>query len=127
MNDLENIPAAACPRCGGWTAMGGCSQYSKSTIRILGRTGCVCAGGNPPPTADIPALTKAANRGERGATGKLCAALNERDAKRCRFYAACGNMAVARCYHTGLKKVVPVCDNCGNSNEYLVNAACAPR
>jgi hypothetical protein len=41
-NDLTNIPKAACSRCGGWTAYGGCSQYANSAVRFLGRTGCHC-------------------------------------------------------------------------------------
>ena len=41
-NDMENIPAAACPRCGGWTASGGMSHYHNSTAKIDGRTGCCC-------------------------------------------------------------------------------------
>lgn len=36
------LPAAACPRCGGWTNSGGMSQYSKSREVIDGRTGCTC-------------------------------------------------------------------------------------
>lgn len=45
-NDLKNIPAAACPQCGGWTSSGGCSQHAKSKTKVLGRTGCTCIGGN---------------------------------------------------------------------------------
>jgi len=41
-NDLETIPAAACPRCGGWTACGGMSEHWQSDIPVLGRTGCDC-------------------------------------------------------------------------------------
>ena len=36
------VPAAACPRCGGWTGYGGMSQHSTSTVPVIGRTGCVC-------------------------------------------------------------------------------------
>jgi len=35
-------PAAACPRCGGWTGFGGMSQHSQSTIPVMGRLGCSC-------------------------------------------------------------------------------------
>lgn len=35
-------PAAACPRCGGWTNYGGCSQFYKSLTFVNGRTGCFC-------------------------------------------------------------------------------------
>ena len=41
-NDLSDIPAAACPRCGGWTSFGGCSQHSQSRTLVLDRTGCRC-------------------------------------------------------------------------------------
>ena len=36
------IPAAACPRCGGWTNTGGMSQHSDSQELVLDRTGCLC-------------------------------------------------------------------------------------
>ena len=39
------IPAAACPRCGGWTSFGGMSQHSKATTPVSGRTGCTCFAG----------------------------------------------------------------------------------
>lgn len=42
---LEGVklpPAAACPRCGGWTSFGGMSQFAKSTEAVLGRIGCTC-------------------------------------------------------------------------------------
>lgn len=42
VNDLIHIPAAACPRCGGWTSFGGCSQYRDATEPVMGRTGCIC-------------------------------------------------------------------------------------
>lgn len=42
VNSMDNIPAAACPRCGGWTNFGGCSQHSESDIPVMGRTGCTC-------------------------------------------------------------------------------------
>jgi hypothetical protein len=35
-------PAAACPRCGGWTTMGGMSQHSDAHVPVHGRFGCVC-------------------------------------------------------------------------------------
>lgn len=41
-NSLNTIPAAACPRCGGWTSMGGMSQHFNATEPVEGRTGCVC-------------------------------------------------------------------------------------
>lgn len=41
-NDLTDIPAAACNKCGGWTSFGGMSQHSKTTTPVLGRTGCTC-------------------------------------------------------------------------------------
>ena len=41
-NDLSNVPAAACNRCGGWTAKGGMSQHCDSIEAVKGRTGCVC-------------------------------------------------------------------------------------
>lgn len=41
-NDLTNIPAAACSKCGGWTGFGGMSQYAHSTEKVLDRTGCIC-------------------------------------------------------------------------------------
>lgn len=47
----QAIPAAACPRCGGWTAQGGCAQHAKATEPVLGRTGCTCVGGNLATTA----------------------------------------------------------------------------
>ncbi len=42
-NDLTNIPAAACGRCGGWTGHGGMSQHRFSEEKVLGRTGCTCS------------------------------------------------------------------------------------
>jgi len=41
-NDTVKVPAAACPRCGGWTPFGGCSQHSNSEVPVHGRTGCNC-------------------------------------------------------------------------------------
>jgi len=41
-NDLIKIPAAACRNCGGWTSVGGMSQYSTATEPVDGRTGCTC-------------------------------------------------------------------------------------
>lgn len=35
-------PAAACPRCGGWTASGGMSQHHRTTVPVMRRFGCVC-------------------------------------------------------------------------------------
>ena len=46
-NDTTTVPAAACPRCGGWTSYGGMSQHSHNlTERVLGRTGCLCGARN---------------------------------------------------------------------------------
>jgi len=51
-NDRTSIPAAACPRCGGWTTYGGCSQHAASLVPVAGRTGCVCLGfAGPAPAA----------------------------------------------------------------------------
>lgn len=38
-------PAAACPRCGGWTGHGGMSQYShyRGRLKYMGRGGCLCS------------------------------------------------------------------------------------
>lgn len=37
------IPEAACPRCGGWTSYGGCSQFHDEHNKPhAGRTGCIC-------------------------------------------------------------------------------------
>ena len=44
MNALKNVPAAACPRCGGWTSFGGMSQFSNTLDVNHGRTGCICNG-----------------------------------------------------------------------------------
>lgn len=44
----SQVPAAACPRCGGWTSFGGMSQYSKSVVEVLGRKGCICYVGATP-------------------------------------------------------------------------------
>jgi len=41
-NDMTNIPAAACKRCGGWTSFGGMSQHRDSETPVMGRTGCTC-------------------------------------------------------------------------------------
>ncbi len=41
-NKMTNIPAAACPRCGGWTSFGGMSQFANSKVPAMGRTGCTC-------------------------------------------------------------------------------------
>lgn len=41
----KRLPAAACARCGGWTPMGGMSQYAKSVFPVEGRPGCSCPGG----------------------------------------------------------------------------------
>lgn len=40
----DDVPAAACPRCGGWTPAGGMSQHAGSTEPVLGRPGCTCTG-----------------------------------------------------------------------------------
>jgi hypothetical protein len=45
-NSLENIPAAACRKCGGWTSFGGMSQYCDSKEPVMGRIGCTCNGVN---------------------------------------------------------------------------------
>lgn len=37
-----STPAAACTRCGGWTAFGGMSQYAHSKVPVHGRVGCAC-------------------------------------------------------------------------------------
>lgn len=39
----KKIPAAACPRCGGWTSYGGMSQHAGSLVPVQGRTGCTCS------------------------------------------------------------------------------------
>ena len=44
-NDTSNVPAAACPTCGGWHSSGGMSQHAHETTPVLGRTGCTCNGG----------------------------------------------------------------------------------
>ena len=51
MNPLKDInprpcPAAACHQCGGWSGVGGMSQYRNSAAKVDGRTGCFCH--NPP-------------------------------------------------------------------------------
>lgn len=43
INETQKIPAAACQKCGGWTSFGGMSQHSKSTVPVMGRTGCTCS------------------------------------------------------------------------------------
>jgi len=58
INDLDNVPAAACWRCGGWTAYGGCSQHSNSYERVDGRTGCTCNGNKLSGTAPASPLVK---------------------------------------------------------------------
>ena len=59
-NDMTNIPAAACGKCGGWTDFGGMSQHADSKVPVSGRTGCTCRGkwregadGNPPGYVDL--------------------------------------------------------------------------
>lgn len=42
VEEEDVVPAAACPRCGGWTSMGGMSQHSDSEVEVDGRTGCTC-------------------------------------------------------------------------------------
>jgi len=49
VNSMENIPAAACGNCGGWTNYGGMSQYFNAIIPVEGnkgdfRNGCECHG-----------------------------------------------------------------------------------
>lgn len=41
-NSMQDIPVAACNKCGGWTNHGGMSQHYKSKVPILGRIGCTC-------------------------------------------------------------------------------------
>jgi hypothetical protein len=41
-NPMDHVPAAACPRCGGWTGHGGMAQHSHAKKPVLGRTGCAC-------------------------------------------------------------------------------------
>lgn len=55
-NPMHNIPAAACPRCGGWTTFGGMSQHATATKPVLGRTGCTCT-----PRCDRPLDGEARN------------------------------------------------------------------
>ena len=45
INQMDEIPAAACSGCGGWTSSGGCSQHRDSDTPVFGRTGCFCFGG----------------------------------------------------------------------------------
>ena len=42
MNDLTNIPQAACGTCGGWTSFGGMSHRNDPFTRTMERTGCTC-------------------------------------------------------------------------------------
>jgi hypothetical protein len=57
LNDRTSIPAAACPRCGGWTTYGGCSKHAASLVPVHGRTGCVCLGlAGPGALAAYPAV-----------------------------------------------------------------------
>lgn len=42
MNDMSNVPAGACGKCGGWTSFGGMSQYAGCADPVHGRTGCTC-------------------------------------------------------------------------------------
>lgn len=44
--ESDPLPAAACPRCGGWTRSGGMSQHANATEKVHGRIGCRCYGGN---------------------------------------------------------------------------------
>jgi hypothetical protein len=41
-SETPTRPAAACPRCGGWTSFGGMSQHSDPKKLHLGRFGCNC-------------------------------------------------------------------------------------
>jgi len=50
-NDLTNVPAAACHKCGGWASMGGMSQHRASATPVMGRTGCLCMPGSEVPAA----------------------------------------------------------------------------
>lgn len=38
----DDIPAAACKRCGGWTQSGGMSQHAQTQRPVQGRYGCIC-------------------------------------------------------------------------------------
>ena len=40
--EKESIPAAACQRCGGWTGVGGMSQFRDAKVPVMGRIGCTC-------------------------------------------------------------------------------------
>lgn len=40
----QDVPAAACARCGGWTSVGGMSQHAKAVTPVQGRVGCTCDG-----------------------------------------------------------------------------------
>lgn len=42
MTTTSKTPAAACPRCGGWTKCGGMSQHAEAVKPVMGRTGCTC-------------------------------------------------------------------------------------
>jgi hypothetical protein len=46
VNDMRNIPAAACYGCGGWTRFGGMSQHGYAVKPVDGRTGCRCQARN---------------------------------------------------------------------------------
>lgn len=35
-----NLPAAACPNCGGWGKSGGMSHHYESNTPVMGRLGC---------------------------------------------------------------------------------------
>jgi len=39
------LPAAACGQCGGWSSVGGMSQYRNAVEPVMGRVGCSCHGG----------------------------------------------------------------------------------
>jgi len=42
VNDVKDIPAAACRKCGGWTDFGGMSQHFNKSTPVMNRTGCDC-------------------------------------------------------------------------------------
>lgn len=58
-NDTTKVPAAACGGCGGWSSMGGMSQYRNSTVPVLGRTGCTCGKILPGASAQPPRKQRA--------------------------------------------------------------------
>ena len=45
-------PAAACPRCGGWSNVGGMSHHYTATEPVMGRLGCKAGCANSHGLAD---------------------------------------------------------------------------